>query len=137
MKKSDASILSAMDGHDVLESEKLAPKLNVQSSREEPSALFFAIFGLIFEALSTSSADSTPSPTLRRNAIIALEALKSLVKPEYSGKALLEPTIFDELIGLCYRMAMTEPASVQIHLVEALDAFATAQKDNMLLSSSM
>ncbi|EJD04810.1 clathrin-coated vesicle protein [Fomitiporia mediterranea MF3/22] len=140
MKVGDPYILAAMDG---LESTDLNNKdnpptliqSNSSSSREEPTALFFAIFGLIYEALATSSADATPSPTVRQNAIIALEALKSLVKPEYSGKALLESTIFDEFTSLCYRMAMTESAAVQTHLVEAVAVFATSQKESMLAGS--
>ncbi|KAL5476373.1 hypothetical protein ACEPAI_3473 [Sanghuangporus weigelae] len=129
MKLGDPHVLAAMDGLESCETNK-QPSL-IQNSREEPTALFFAIFGLIYEALAASSADATPSPELRQNAVIALEALKSLVRPEYAGKALLDPAIFDEFTSLCYRMAMTESAFVQTHLVEAVAAFATSQRDNM------
>lgn len=133
MKLGDPHILAAMDGLESSDKDKAPSSFLTQdsSSREEPTALFFAIFGLIYEALAASSADATPSPELRRNAIIALEALKSLVRPEYSGKALLEPTIFDEFTSLCYRMGLTESAGVQSHIVEVVAAFATSQKDNM------
>lgn len=130
MKLSDPYVLAAMDGLESVDTQKLPLVQNV-SSRAEPTALFFAVFGLIYEALAVSSADATPSPELRQNAITALKALKSLVKPEYSGRAILDPTIFDEFTSLCYRMAMTESAAVQVHLVETVASFATSQKDNM------
>ncbi|KAH8115151.1 clathrin-coated vesicle protein [Phellopilus nigrolimitatus] len=130
MRLGDPYVLAAMDGLEKVENER-PPLIRNTSIREEPTALFFAIFGLVYEALASSSADATPSEALRRNAMIALEALKSLVKPEYSGKALLDPTIFDEFNSLCYRMAMTESTAVQIRLVEAIAVLATSQKENM------
>lgn len=128
MKLRDPYVLAAMDGLDSPPSESLSSS----KPRAEPTALFFAIFGLICEALALSSADSTPSAEIRRNVIIALETLKSLVKPEYSGNALLESSIFDEFSSLCYRMAMTESASVQSHLVEVIASFAVSQKVNTI-----
>ena len=103
-----------------------------QKDRSEPTALFFAVFGLVFEALAASSADARPTTQLRAHAVIALQALASLVRPEYAGRALLDPPVFDELANLCYRMAMTESAPVQCHLVEVLSAFAVSQKDRLL-----
>jgi hypothetical protein len=98
--------------------------------REEPTVFFFVIFGLVCEALSTSSADSALTSSTRQTLVIsALQALKCLVRPEYSGKAIREPTIFDEFISLCYRMAMTESASIQVHLVEVLSNLAASQDD--------
>ena len=134
MKGNDPYVLAAMDGHEKFDSTQEQTSLithSTSATRDEPTALFFALFGLVYEALAASSADATPSTALRENAVIALETTKSLVKPEYSGKALLDPTIFSEFTGLCYRMAMTESAAVQIHLVEAVAAFATSQKENM------
>ncbi|KAI5117719.1 hypothetical protein M0805_001805 [Coniferiporia weirii] len=131
MKLGDTCVLAAMDGLESVDGEGSPSSVQGMANREEPSALFFAIFGLVYEALASSSADATSSPKLRQNAIIALEALKGLVRPEYSGKALLEPTIFSEFTGLCYRMSMTESAAVQVHLVEAIAIFATSQKQNL------
>ena len=128
MAMNDPYILAAMDGLDTTES-KTTQKTN--RDRDEPTAMFFALFGLIYEALVTSSADANPSTKIQQNSVIALEALKSLVKPEYSGKVLLEPTILDEFTGLCYRMALTESALVQVHLVEAVASFANGQADRL------
>jgi HEAT repeat-containing protein 5 len=131
MKTGEPSILLAMDGQDNLSAKPSA----TLSKHEEPAALFFAVFGLVYEALAVSSADSAPSPKLRADAIVALETLSSLVKPEYSGKALLDPPIFDEFIGLAYRMSMTEPSSILSHLVETIAIFTTSQKERMLIPS--
>ncbi|KAG9318303.1 armadillo-type protein [Chiua virens] len=77
--------------------------------RPEPAPLFFVLFGLIYEALAISSPQ---------------EALKCLIDPRYSGKALLEPTVFKEFISLCYRMAMVEKAVTLVHLLEVITEFA-------------
>ena len=129
MALDDPFILAAMDGYDTAEMKPETLKLNCD--REEPTAMFFALFGLIYEALVSSSADANPSTKTQQNAIIALEALKSLVKPEYSGKSLLDNTILDEFTSLCYRMALTESAVVQIHLLETVAAFANSQADRL------
>jgi hypothetical protein len=130
----DPHVLAAMDGHDTTE---VKPVTQKNHDREEPTAMFFALFGLIYEALVTSSADANPSTTIQQNAIIALKALKSLVKPEYSGKTLLEPTILDEFTSLCYRMALTESAAVQVYLVETVAAFANCQVARLKSSGQM
>jgi hypothetical protein len=121
MTAQDPYVFSAMEGGEVTANIKLDPK------RQEPSALFFVLFGLVYETLANSSADATSTSSSRENAIASLQALKSLVEPQLSGKALLEPTVFEELTALWYRMAMTEPASVQIHLVEVAAAFAKSR----------
>ena len=114
-----------MDGRELTASDK-PPAVNPNNT--EPTAFFYIIFGLVYEALSTSSEDSSGGSQRQSNVTPALRALKCLVRPEYSGKAMLEPTIFDEFTSLSYRLAMTEPAVVQVHLVEMLSSFASAQK---------
>lgn len=93
--------------------------------RSEPAPLFFIIFGLIYEALAVSSPQSSSTPS-SHSAIVAasLRALKCLIDPRYSGKALLEPTVFKEFISLCYRMAMVENAATLVHLLEVVTVFA-------------
>lgn len=93
--------------------------------RTEPAPLFFVIFGLIYEALAVSSPQSSTNPNLRAATVAAsLRALKCLIDPRYSGKALLEPTVFKEFISLCYRMAMVENAVTLVHLLEVITVFA-------------
>ncbi|KAJ7157551.1 clathrin-coated vesicle protein [Mycena crocata] len=125
MQASDPHILAAMDGQEL---GKDAPAPAKEGRREEPSMMFFIVFGLVYEALATASAESSSSTTSRQTTVIAaLQTLKCLVRPEYAGKAMMEPSIFDEFISLCYRMAMTETARIQIHLVEVLAIMAAAQ----------
>lgn len=124
MEARDPSILGAMEGVDDVK----APPSVDRSSRSEPTTMFFVVFSLVYETLSTSTPYSgsplTPSGV---TSLVALRAMKSLVRREYSGKALLEPTIFDELLNLWYRMAMTEPHALQILLVEVIRVFAIEQ----------
>ncbi|KAJ6526020.1 clathrin-coated vesicle protein [Mycena capillaripes] len=125
MLASDPHILAAMDGQELAKDAKAPAK---QARREEPTMFFFIVFGLVYEALATASAESSSSTTSRQATVIAaLQTLKCLVRPEYAGKAIMEPAIFDEFISLCYRMAMTETARIQIHLVEVLAIMAATQ----------
>ncbi|KAF8889054.1 clathrin-coated vesicle protein [Infundibulicybe gibba] len=122
MHANDPHMLAAMDGQEA--SVSPAPSQG-GPTRTEPTAFFFILFGLVYEALATASADSTTDTSTRRPAMVAaLQALRCLVKPEFSGNAILEPAIFEEFIDLCYRLAMTEVASMQVQLVEMLTTFA-------------
>jgi HEAT repeat-containing protein 5 len=123
MEARDPFIIGAMEGTD-----EITTASTDRSARSEPTAMFFAIFSLVYEALSGSTPYSEPFPAATGSASgTALRAMKSLVRREYSGKALLEPTIFNELLNLWYRMAMTEPPALQIQLVEVIHVFATEQ----------
>lgn len=125
MQAGDATILAAMDGQEPSQSQNGQTRAK---PREDPTAFFYVLFGLVYEALSTSSSDSGSANLDRQTPVVAcLEALKSLVRPEYAGKAIMEPNIFDEFISLSYRMAMTESATVQVHLVEMLGVLAATQ----------
>ncbi|KAJ6560948.1 clathrin-coated vesicle protein [Mycena sp. CBHHK59/15] len=132
MQANDPHILIAMDGQEL---GKAPPTPVRDSRREEPTMFFFIVFGLVYEALATASAESNSSTTSRQSTVIAaLQTLKCLVRPEYAGKAMLEPAIFDEFISLCNRMAMTESAPIQTHLVEVL-AIMAATHDHAADSS--
>lgn len=127
MQSNDPYILAAMDGR-----ESTSPSDAPPQPRNEPTAFFFVVFGLVYDALASSSTDSTSTGVSRETTITALEALKSLVRPEYSGKAILDPVIYEEFNGLCYRMALTESAAVQVYLVEAIAALAGSQSSNLI-----
>ncbi|KAF9269100.1 clathrin-coated vesicle protein [Marasmius fiardii PR-910] len=124
MRAGDPNVLAAMDGRQLVKDQLFEAS---SKTRDEPALFFYVIFGLVYEALSSSTSDSTNSSSRQASISTALQALKSLVKPEYAGKAILEPTILDEFISVCYRIAMTETASIQVHLVEVLAAFASTQ----------
>ncbi|KAJ3824050.1 clathrin-coated vesicle protein [Lentinula raphanica] len=132
MQAKDPYIAAAMDG-----SESITNSDNSQRSREEPTTFFYIVFGLVYEALAQASTDSlTNSATRQASVIASLQALKSLVKPEYAGNAILDPAIFDEFISICYRLAMTEAAPIQIHLVEVMTVFAASQRTSTTESMS-
>ncbi|KAJ7205156.1 clathrin-coated vesicle protein [Mycena haematopus] len=125
MQANDPHILAAMDGQELAKDAKPPVK---EAGRQEPTMFFFIVFGLVYEALATASAESNSSMSSRQATVTAaLQTLKCLVRPEYAGRAIMEPAIFDEFISLCYRMAMTEPARVQTHLVEVLAVMAATQ----------
>lgn len=130
MKSQDPTILAAMDGLDG--PPEGATKPEGSAPKDEPTAFFFPVFGLVFEALSSQSSEASSTPDSMEMTITSLDALKSLLRPEYCGSAVLEPAIFDELIGLSYRLALTEPALVQQHLVEAISSLAVSQGDRLL-----
>ncbi|KAG9005771.1 hypothetical protein FRB90_010205, partial [Tulasnella sp. 427] len=127
MLASDKAVSAAMDGQEAT-SNSAVPT----ASKDEPTAYFFVIFGLTFEALTASSANANATPAALEAAVTALEALRSLVKPEYAGKAILELSTFDELSDLFYRMAMTAAPIVQINLVAVLASSALSQKERLL-----
>ncbi|KAG6862579.1 hypothetical protein C0991_011485, partial [Blastosporella zonata] len=125
------AVATSVDSAAAINGEELTPESQPikTGKREEPTAFFYIIFGLVYEALVTPSADLTSSSSAGQSLVSsALQALKCLVRPEYSGNAITEPTIFDEFVRLCYRIAMTEPANVQVHLLEMLSSFAFSQE---------
>ena len=125
MQKDDPNIVAAMDGQDAPASQ---PPKAVPETREEPTVFFFVVFGLVYEALATSTSDA--SPDARRTSIVSLQALKCLVRRKYCGNVFSDPPLFEELLNLFYRMSLTEPSGVQIHLVEALASLADTIKSD-------
>lgn len=119
MKSADPYILSAMDGKEGI--------TEAPANREGPSAFFFVIFGLAYEALAQSSTNAASTASDAMVTTAALEALESLVRPEYAGDAIRDPTIFDEFTSLCYRMAMMETDDVHIPLVRTVASLASTQ----------
>ncbi|CCM02125.1 uncharacterized protein FIBRA_04202 [Fibroporia radiculosa] len=115
MHAGDSNMLAAMDGREA------GSPVQV-TTREEPTAFFFAIFGLVFEALVTAVPDS--NNTSQRTSVIALLALKYLVQEKYCGKVFNDVVVFEELVNLFYRMALTEPANVQVQVVETIASLA-------------
>lgn len=120
MQDGDAHVLAAMDGNEIVMS-----GASQSPPRTEPTALFFVIFGLVYEALASPETDSSPGH--RTVSVISLKCLKHLVRPEYSGHACLDRANFDELISLFYRMTITEPAIAVVHLLEVLSSLVVSQ----------
>ncbi|KAI5983848.1 armadillo-type protein [Pisolithus albus] len=119
MDRADGFVAAAILGQD--------PNSNINgtsTARAEPAPLFYVIFGLVYEALATVPSQPTNAVHLHSNvATASLGALKSLIDPRYSGKALLEPAIFREFFNLCHRIVMTENAATLVHLLAVVRAF--------------
>lgn len=124
MHDGDACVLSAMDGIDF--GMNGVPQ---SASRKEPTALFFMIFGLSYEALASPDTDSSSGN--RTTSVIALKCLKHLVRPQYSGHALLDQANFEELVSLFYRMTITEPPFVVVHILEVLSSLVVSQETKL------
>jgi len=120
MHDGDAHVLATMD-----DSETVVNGAPQHTPRTEPTALFFVIFGLVYEALASPDTDSSPGH--RTISVISLKCLKYLVKPQYSGHALLDQANFDELVSLFYRMTITEPPTVVVHLLEVISSLVVSQ----------
>ncbi|KAG8826091.1 hypothetical protein FRC17_008413 [Serendipita sp. 399] len=119
MQTRDPHILPAMDGKE--------GAVGSVPQNEGPTALFFVVFGLVYEALVQASTSSVASSSSQLVTIAALEAMENLVRPEYAGDAILDTAVFDEFTGLCYRMAMMENAMVHIPLVKTITSLASTQ----------
>jgi len=123
MDRDDGGIRAAMDGREPTDDPiKIA-------STQDPVAFFYVIFGLAYEALASSSTDNVASGSTENQQrqdlmLSSLFALKSLVRPEYCGRALNDPTIFEEFLSLCYRLALTESPPVQSQLVTVIGRWA-------------
>lgn len=120
MHDGDPHVLAAMDGGTTV-----TDGVSLSAPRTEPTALFFVIFGLVYEALASPDTDSGSG--LRAISVIALKCLKYLVKPQYSGHALLDQANFDELVSLFYRMTITEPPIVVVHILEVISSLVVSQ----------
>ncbi|KAI0830170.1 ARM repeat-containing protein [Trametes gibbosa] len=128
MQMDDPNVLAAMDGRESVSSPSGGK--DADNKRDEPTVFFFVVFGLVYEALASSAPDADPDA--QRISIVSLQALKCLVRRKYCGKVFTDPPLFEELLNLFYRMALTEPSGVQIHLVEAIASLAESIKTESL-----
>lgn len=122
----DPFILGAMDGQTYTSP---TPPTTVPSARPEPSANFYILYGLAFEALVKAMGDSASSA----NAVVALRAMSSLVKPPLSGTTVFNGAFFDELCTVAYRIAMSEPALVKGEMCEVLSSFVLSRQGTMIV----
>lgn len=125
MQTNKPYILAAMDGKETPDTASSESRF-----REDPTIFFYILFGLVYDALTDASTDAATGLASREATIAALQTLKYLVRREYAGKAILEPAIFKEFSSLCYRMAVTESAAVQLHLVDVITALASSHKSS-------
>ncbi|WWD21891.1 hypothetical protein CI109_106379 [Kwoniella shandongensis] len=131
LASSDPFALGAMDGQTfTAPSDK--PAATGPAIRPEPTANFYVIYGLAFEAVIKSTGDITATSMAQA----CLKAMQSLVKPPLAGTTVFEGQFFDELCTVCYRIAMSEPAVVKSEMVELVSAFAVSRKGTGTIDSA-
>lgn len=113
MEASDPLVFAAMDGIEIVAG---APVPEPMLQRLEPTTFFWVLYGLAFEAAAASAGDlsSYYSESGTALPIVALSALAQLVDRRFSGNAVLDGPIFNELLTLLYRLVMVGPPSAQI-----------------------
>jgi HEAT repeat-containing protein 5 len=122
MGNHDADILTAINDQDPTTGERTV------TDKTDSAPFFHVIFGLIFEALTASVDMTLPTPDRQTTTIAALQALRYLVQPEYSGHVPMDPAVFGEFLDLCYRLAMTGTIQTQVYLVEMLGSLAACRR---------
>ncbi len=123
MKRQDPHILASVDAQESTSLAKANP------DQYDNTAFFFIILGLVFELLASSS-DGTDSSYSRQ--IAALDTLSALVRPEYCGIALFEPSVFAEFTSLLYRMVLTETFSLQSRLIDIVVSLVSTHDSRTL-----
>lgn len=84
--------------------------------REEPTAFFFVLFGIVVESLTTQP--SNDSPNTNSQTLGALSALERILRPSVAGPAVFEGKVFSETMELFARLALTESLDVQLVIVK-------------------
>ena len=77
----------------------------------EPVAFFFVLYGLAIEALTTQA--SAGSADNRDQKLDILMALKKILRPSISGKAIYQDVVFSETVDLFDRLVLTEEFPIQ------------------------
>jgi hypothetical protein len=123
LKAQNIHMLKAIDGIDT-QIDTPAP-LVPDTPRDSPALFFWVLFGLSFEALCAAP---PPAGTTSQELVqaISLEALTGLIRPEVSGSALLQASLFEEVCNLCYRLAITEGSEIKVHITEIVLQLATS-----------
>ncbi|CAI6333670.1 unnamed protein product [Periconia digitata] len=83
--------------------------------RAEPTAFFFVLFGLAFEALAGRPGDLQAS---KEQILEILHALKKILRPSVSGQAIYQEVIFSETMDMLDRLVLTEGLQVQTVIVQ-------------------
>ncbi|MCJ1473001.1 hypothetical protein MMC13_001650, partial [Lambiella insularis] len=94
-------------------SESSNPVINY---RDRPAAFFFILYGIAFEALVRRP--DAESPDNNDHTLEILLALKRILRPSISGRAVYQEAIFSETMELFDRLALTEGFAIQGTIIE-------------------
>lgn len=89
-------------------------KANDINYRDEPTAFFFVLFGLTFEALVSRNNDIANKDYTFK----ILQALKKILNPAVAGTAIYREAVFSEMMDVLARMSLTEGLGVQTVVIE-------------------
>ena len=110
-------VFDALDGKShTQDSKSNGIKENEINYREEPVAFFFILYGIAFEALVKR--DTTDYQGGQDQTLEILLALKRILRPPVSGRAIYQDAIFSETMDLFDRLALTEGLPVQAAVVD-------------------
>ena len=110
-------VFDALDGKSRMQDRKSnGIDENEINYREEPVAFFFILFGIAFEALVKR--DTTDYQGGQDQTLEILLALKRILRPPVSGRAIYQSAVFSETMELFDRLALTEGLPVQAAVVD-------------------
>lgn len=115
VEKDSGFVFDALDGKIAQTDTNLEAQenqINDINYRDEPTAFFFVLFGLAFEALVGQS-DTSAAQNLE-----ILQALKKILRPAVAGTAIYQDNVFSETIESLNRLALTEGSAIQTVIVE-------------------
>ncbi|WWC87367.1 uncharacterized protein L201_002256 [Kwoniella dendrophila CBS 6074] len=122
LSQSDPFALGAIDGKTFTSPSNSADtKLSI---KPEATANFYILYGLSFESLLKSLGDNSSASFSKA----CLKLMTSLIRPELSGTTVFDSQIFDELCTVTYRIALSEPATVKLEMIEMLSTFVLSRK---------
>ncbi|CAO3627524.1 unnamed protein product [Cunninghamella blakesleeana] len=89
-------------------------------NNDEPSDLFYILFGLAVESLSRVSSTNNGRVDASSMMMISLNALKTFIQPPLTGSTLLPKAIFLELLNVFDRLIQTEGYQVQLIIIDII-----------------
>ncbi|KAK9360981.1 armadillo-type protein [Lipomyces starkeyi] len=119
---------------------------NHNETNDEPTAFFFVLFGVCFEALVKAPGGDIMAS--RDDMPVILNALKKILLPSICGNSLYQAAVFTEMIDLFDRIILTEGYHCQEPLIEIIKnlcinhpasnrAFDTDINDNEIVNDGL
>lgn len=138
MDQNDEAVLLAMDGKSLKDGKENGKQDS--TTRSEPAYFFYVLYGLAFQALSSSSgstsfsshSESSSSSNNSQTKTIALNALRCLSKNQYSGQVLLKSGLFEELYNLSFRLVAIEDCKIKKNVVGMIAGLVESYGDKLL-----
>ncbi|CAO3620701.1 unnamed protein product [Cunninghamella echinulata] len=95
------------------------------ADNNEPSDLFYILFGLAVESLSRVSSTNNGRVDASSMMLISLNGLKTFIQPSLTGPNLLPKAVFLELLNVFDRLIQTEGYQVQLIIIDIVQRLIT------------